>query len=64
MGFFELPERTFTDPQSIPNKPQMYKRCECGAMIYFGDKYWDFYGNIACKECIEEVLKDYEREAF
>ena len=63
MGYFELPERTFTDPQSISNKPQMYKRCECGAMIYVGDKYWNFDGNIACKECIEEVMKDYEREA-
>lgn len=65
-SFFDLdesPERYGVDVQTLPNKPQIYKRCECGAMIYVGDKYWNFDGNIACKECIDEVLSDYERVA-
>lgn len=59
----EAPDRYGVDPQTLPIKPQIYKRCECGEMIYVGDKYWNFEGNIACKECIDEVLNDYERMA-
>ena len=59
----EAPERYAEDPQTLPNKPQIYKHCECGAIIYVGDKFWNFDGNIACKECIEDVLSDYERVA-
>lgn len=57
------PDRYGVDVQTLPNKPQIYKRCECGAMIYVGDKYWNYDGNIACKECIDDVLRDYERMA-
>lgn len=59
----EAPDRTFEDPQQIPFTERVYFRCECGKEVYYGEKYWNFNGNKACSECIEDVLKDYERMA-
>jgi predicted ATP-grasp superfamily ATP-dependent carboligase len=64
MGFFELPERTFTDTQSITNKPQMYKRCECGAIVYVGDSIWTINDEDYCKECLEEGINNCKREVW
>ena len=57
------PERTYEDPQQLPFTEQVFLVCECGHEIYYGEKYWNINGNIACSECIEDVLKDYERKA-
>lgn len=60
----EAPDRYGVDVQTLPNKKEPYKLCDCGNMIHVGEKYWDFKGTIACVECLHEVMIDFEKEAF
>lgn len=63
MTLSNAPDRYGVDVQTLPNKPQMYKRCECGSIIYQYDWIWSINGNDYCKECIDEGLNDCRRRA-
>lgn len=64
MTLSNAPDRYGVDVQTLPNKPQIYKRCECGAIVYVGDSIWTINGEDYCKECLEEGINNCKREAW
>ena len=63
MTLRDAPDRYGFDVQTLPIKPQIYKRCECGAMIYQYDWIWSINGTDFCKYCVEEGLVNCRRKA-
>lgn len=60
----EAPDRYGVDVQTLPNKKEPYKLCDCGNMIYIGDDIWTINGGDYCKECLEEGINNCKREAW
>lgn len=49
-------------PYSVRNDAARRRCCMCGAAIYEGDDFYDFFGDIVCGECeFDYVLKNFHR---
>lgn len=63
MTLREAPDRYGVDIQSLLPKPQAYRICDCGEMIYFGEDYYDFRGTLVCGRCLKDYLNDHKKVA-